>query len=146
MIFFNNFCDFVFQYLKLVVYYEINFLLFHNIFIIADNFFVFVDNKSFLFILKILWLNSVLFFIWSFHLFKTFALSLFFFEMYCIVNLYYSKNSDHFICHWFNFFILMKFSKFLWFVNMIIFDFFFTYIFHFFKMTIMMNNFLSWTS
>ena len=113
---------------------------------IAHIFCLFVDNDSSWLILKILWSKIYFVFIWSLRLLNAFALSFSLSSVYCIVNLYCSKNFDHYICRLFNCFVVIKCKRFLWFVKIVNFDAFSTYIFHVFKNIIIASNFLSWIS
>ena len=106
----------------------------------------FVDNNSSWLIFNILWLKVFFVLMWSLRLFNAFALSLSFLKIYCILNLYCSRDFDHRIYRLFNCFVIVKCNKFLWFVKIVRFNSSSTYALHDFKYVIIASNFLSWIS
>ena len=80
---------------------------------VAFNSCLFIKSDPSLLTLRILCLNIFLIFMWSLLLLRASALLLFFSDVYRILNLYCSSNSDYQTCHQFNYFIVVNWSRFL---------------------------------
>ena len=109
-------------------------LFFEIFFLICSfkNFFVWIIlqytyfSYSFLFVFSIVWSCFLLFsLIKSDFLLKMSAQLLFFFLQYWMIKSYFIRISAHCACHSFNFFIIIKYCRFLWFNLMIIWYFIF---------------------
>ena len=74
---------------------------------------LFAESDSSLLTLRMLYLNIFLIFMWLLLLLSASALSLFFSDVYRILNLYCFSNSDYWTCCQFNCFIVVNWSRFL---------------------------------
>jgi hypothetical protein len=113
---------------------------------IAFSSYLLINSDSSLLTLSMLWLNDFFVFIWSLLLLSASTLSLSLFKIYCILNLYCSSRSNYRTCLLLSCLIVIKCTRFLWFVRIVSFNNSSMYILHNFKKTTIASSFLSWTS
>ena len=113
---------------------------------VAFSSYLLTNSDSSSLILSMLWLNDFFVFIWSFLLLSAFALSFSLSRVYCILNLYCSSCSNHRTCLLLSCLIVIKCTRFLWFVRIVSFDNSSMYTLHNSRETTIANSFLSWTS